>query len=230
MNAAPIDWIIAALFLVFLTFGGVVCKRFVSEVSDWTVAGRNMRKYLSLSTGIAEGIAIGGIASMLEIGFTSGLAFIGVSILSMMIIPLVYGCTGFVVNRYREEKVVTVPEYAQRRYSKGVRVTTGLVLAISGILNLAIFPIMASEFLKYFLDAPDSISIFGQAIPFVPFLMSVLILLALIFAYAGGMVSIVLTDYIQSVIIAFMMFVTTWLAIKHVGWRGIHETIETNSI
>jgi len=228
MNATNIDWIIAAVFLAFLTLGGFGCKFLIKSTADWTVAGRNMRKFLGLSAGSAEGIALIGIAGGMEFGFTSGFSYVGMSILNLIIVPVVFGCTGFVINRYREAKVVTVAEYAERRYSKGVRITTGVVLAFAGILNLAIFPILASQFLTYFLNAQPNINVIGLQLPFVPVLMAVLIGLALLFAYAGGMVSVILTDYIQSVIIAAMMFVITWLVISKVGFGAIHETITTN--
>ena len=228
MNAGNIDWVITAVFLAFLTVGGLGCKFFIKSTADWTVAGRNMRKFLGLSTGTAEGIGLLTIAAMVEVGFTSGFSYIGLSIITLIIVPVIYGCTGFVINRYREAKVVTIPEYAQRRYSKGVRVATGVALAFAGILNLAIFPIIASQFLTYFLNAQPHIDVMGMHLPFVPVLMAVLIGLALLFAYAGGMVSVILTDYIQSVIISVMVFVITWLVISKVGFKGIHETINTS--
>ena len=192
------------------------------------VAGRNMRKFLGLSTGTAEGVGLLTIAAMVETGFTSGFAYIGMSIVVLLTVPIVYGMTGFVINRYREAKVVTVAEYAQRRYSKGVRVTLGVVLAFSGILNLAIFPIIASQFLTHFLNTPQSIELAGVSIPFVPALMAVLIGLALLFAYSGGMVSVILTDFIQSIMIAIMGFAITYCVIKDVGFSGFHQTIQSN--
>ena len=228
MNATNIDWIVTGVFLIALTMGGLACRHFIKGVADWTVAGRHLRKFLGLSTGTAEGMGLITIAASAEIGFTSGFANVGVSVIILLTVPLVYGCTGFVINRYRRARVVTVPEYAERRYSKGVRVITAFVLAFSGVLNLAIFPIMASQFLTYFLDVPARISCFGIDLPFVPLLMAVLIALALLFAYTGGMVSVILTDYVQSIIIALMVFLTTVLVIKDIGFAGIHETINAN--
>ncbi len=228
MNATNIDWIITGIFMVLLTIGGYACKFLIKSTADWTVAGRNMRKFLGLSTGTAEGIGLMSLALATELGFTSGFSYIGFSIINILVVPVVFGLTGFVINRYREAKVVTVPEYAERRYSKGVRVTTAGVLAFAGILNLAIFPIIASQFLTHFLNAPSHVDVLGLHLPFVPLLMAGLIGLALLFAYAGGMVSVILTDYIQSVIIAVAVFIITWLAVKEVGFGTIHETINTN--
>ena len=150
MNATTVDWIIAAIFLSFLTIGGIGCRYFIHGVTDFVVAGRHMRKYLGLSTNTAEGIGIITLAVMCELGFTSGFSYVGISVIVLLVVPIVYGLKGFVINRYRQAGVVTVPEYAQRRYSKGVRVITACALTFSGVLNLAIFPIIASQFLTHF--------------------------------------------------------------------------------
>lgn len=228
LNAQAIDWVITGVFLLLLTLGGVACRYFIKNVAGWTVAGRHMRKYLGLSTGTAEGMAIISIALGCEQGFTNGFLFVSNSIITLLVVMVIYGMFGFVVQRYREAGVVTVPEYAERRYSKGVRIAAASVLAVSGILNLAIFPIMASQFLAEFLNAPETIEFAGLAIPFVPALMAMLIGLALVFTYAGGMVAVILTDFVQSVLIAVMVFVITFLVIKDVGFSGIHETVTEN--
>ncbi len=228
MNAANIDWIIAGIFMVFLAIGGYACRFFIKSAADWTVAGRNMRKFLGLSTARAEGMGLVSLALATEIGFTSGFSYVGLSIIAITVVPILYGGTGFVINRYREAKVVTVPEYAQRRYSKGVRIVTAGILTFAGILNLAIFPIIASQFLTYFLNTQPHVDVMGLHLPFVPLIMAGLIGLALLFAYAGGMVSVVLTGYIQSVMMAIAIFIITWLVIRQVGFDGIHKTINSN--
>ena len=74
MNITTIDWVIAAVFLAFLAFGGIVCRFFIHGVSDYVVAGRHMRKFLGLSTNSAEGIGIITLILITELGFSSGLS------------------------------------------------------------------------------------------------------------------------------------------------------------
>ena len=173
MNCTGIDWIIAIAFLALLTCSGWFCRRYIKGVADFLVAGRHMGKFLGLSTQSAEGIGLISIATLLEQGFTNGLSYVGIAILQQSVVPLVYGCTGFVIDRFRNQKVVTVPEYAEMRYSKGVRVLAAFVLGFAGIMNVAIFPIVSSQFLVHFLNAPSHIEIesVGLSLPFVPMLM-----------------------------------------------------------
>jgi len=187
-----------------------------------------MRKFLGLSTYTAEGMGLATLVALSEVGFKSGFAYIGISIIYLVTVPTVYGLTGFLVKRYREARIVTVPEYAQRRYSKGVRIFTGAVLGSAGVLKLAIFPIVGSQFLRYFLDAPPSIDILGISVPFVPFLMAILILLALLFTYFGGMVTVLFTDFIQAIVISIAVFLITFLVIEKVGITQLCETVRTN--
>ena len=58
MNATKIDWIIAGILMIFLTIGGFATRSFIKSTTDWTVAGRNMRKFLGLSTGRSEGMGL----------------------------------------------------------------------------------------------------------------------------------------------------------------------------
>jgi len=94
------------------------------------------------------------------------------------------------------------------------------------VLNVAIFPIIASQFLTYFLGVPEGMTILG--FPFVPTLMAILIGIALFFAYVGGMVSLIVTNFIQYVIIAFVIIIVTWLVVADVGIMAFHETVNTN--
>lgn len=228
MNTIPIDWIIAGIILTLIIVGGYASKFLVKNVADWTVAGRNLRKFLLISSGSAEGIGLLSIALSMEVGFSSGLSYFGIFLLVSICSMVLYGIAGFVINRFRKTEAVTVPEYTDRRFSKGVRILCGGVIAFAGILNLAIFPIMASNFLIHFLNAPQHMEVLGLQLPFVPLLMAGLMGLALFFAYTGGMVSVIFTNYIMAIIINGVIFIITWLAIKDVGFEAIHKTLTTN--
>ena len=45
---APIDWIILLVLLTLVIGGGVYCRRFSTNVADFLVSGRTMRKFLGL--------------------------------------------------------------------------------------------------------------------------------------------------------------------------------------
>jgi SSS family solute:Na+ symporter len=56
--------------------------------------------------------------------------------------------------------------------------------------------------------------------------MTVLITLVLIYTCLGGMVSVVIADYVQFVVLSFGLLLATALAVYHVGWSHIVDTIQ----
>ena len=63
----------------------------------------------------------------------------------------------------------------------------------------------------------------GWALPVV---MVSLIVLVLIYTSLGGMVSVVITDYVQFVVLSFGLLLATFLAIRYLGWNNIWDTVE----
>ena len=86
---------------------------------------------------------------------------------------------------------MTVPEYFERRYARGVRVLAGVLMAVGGSLNLGIFPLIEARFLNI---------VTGIDPRYVTWTMAALLLLALVYTALGGMVSLVFTNYLQYVL------------------------------
>ena len=139
----------------------------------------------------------------------------------------VFGVFGFVIMRFRQQQVMTLAEYFEKRFNKSVRLLAGLVQAVSGILNLAIFPIAGSTFLVYFMGLPEVVLLFGWELNPIILLMTVMIGLAIFFTFIGGMVSVVLTDFIQSVVIAVALIGGTTFVLWQTGFEEVHHTMQT---
>ena len=58
-----------------------------------------------------------------------------------------------------------------------------------------------------------------------PCIMVFLIVMVLIYTCLGGMVSVVISDYVQFVVLSFGMIVATILAIRNLGWDNIFDTV-----
>lgn len=209
----------------FTMLGGWLCSRYIKGVADFVVAGRNVRPFLALSSGQAEAMGLISIAITCQEGYLRGLSNIWFTVISLVIVVGIYGIGGFVIVRYRELKLMTIPQFYELRYSKGLRITVGFVTAISGILNMAIFPIVGAQFLVHFVGFPTHFAVGGYPITMIPFLTALLIALSLFFTYVGGMVSVILTDYIQSVTIAILLILTSIVLVSQVGFDRIHETL-----
>ena len=146
MNFTPVDWAIVVGYLVATVAVGLVGKRYVGTVSHYLVAGRELGLYLGIATLAAT--EIGTITFMYngEFGYKYGFAAFAPALISGLVMIFV-GRTGFVIRRFRDLKLMTVPEYFEVRYSRGLRIVTGVLVALGGILNMGVFLKIEGEFL-----------------------------------------------------------------------------------
>lgn len=223
-----LDWIVLASLLSALLGIGWWCRRYMRSVADFVIVNRKMRKYLGLSTWSAEGLGLVTIVYIAEQGFREGLAFVWLTLANMLIYVPLFGILGFGIRRYRATRVQTIPQFHEMRFSRGVRVCVGLALAVGGILNMAVFPILSSRFLIAFMDLPPTVSFEGFTCDTANLLMLVLIGISLALAIAGGMVSVIVTDYAQSFIMAFSIFFLTLLIFLKVGVWQVSDLLQHN--
>jgi len=150
-----------------------------------------------------------------ELGYKTGFAsFINGLIAGLVMIFI--GRTGFIVRRLRSLRLMTVPEFFEVRYSRRLRVLTGILVATGGILNMGVFLKVEGTFLAI---------ISGIPLQYLKATMTGILLLELVYTVLGGMVSIVITDFIQFVALSLgTVLVTTW-SIHVVGWNKMHDVV-----
>ncbi|MDA0659801.1 MAG: hypothetical protein O3C60_13295 [Planctomycetota bacterium] len=210
---SPVDWILLGVLMAGLLISGWIVRTYMQSVADFVVLNRRMRMYLGLSTWSVEGIGLVSIAYLTEQGFQSGLGYVWMTLLSMALYVPVFGILGFGIRRFRATRVQTIPQYHEMRFSKGVRIMSGISLAVGGILNMAIFPAVSSRFLVLFMGLPPEIYLFGTTLSVEKMTMILLVVVSAFMAMIGGMVTMVVTDYIQYVLLTVSMFVLTVLAV-----------------
>ena len=219
------DWIIAILSVVFLLVAAFYTKSKIKGVADFVVADRKVRKWLGMSAMQASGTGIVSIAVLGQEGFSRGFSYYWVVLTAGMLGLILYGVYGFGVERFRATKAMTAAQFHEMRYSKGVRILVGTVMGIGGVLNMALFPTIGANFLLHFLGLPESFLLLGLQVTTVPFLVALLLFLAVFFTFLGGQVTVVLTDYIQSVVMAVGFGVIFFLVIKNMGVRPVFESV-----
>lgn len=220
-----IDWVIFIGLLAGLVAIGWHFRRYMRSVADFLVVNRSMRTYLGVSTWGAEGIGLISIAYISEQGLRSGIGLAWMTLLNMALYIPLFGVIGLGIRRFRATNVQTIPQYHELRFSKGVRVSNGIVLATGGILNMAIFPAVSSHFLLRFMGLPAEVVLLGIEWQSAHIAMAVLVIISLAIALMGGMVTVIVTDYVQSLILALTLFIISAMAIWHVGFTGIDRTL-----
>ena len=138
MNFALVDWVIVVFYLSITLAAGVYGKRFISGLTQGLVAGRELGVFIGIATLAATEIGTITFMYYAELGFKTGFAsFINGLIAGAVMIFI--GRTGFIVRRLRALGLMTVPEFFEVKYSRGLRILTGNLVATGGILNMGIF-------------------------------------------------------------------------------------------
>src|SRR5437773_896517 len=189
MIFSALDWTILLTYVVACFTTGVYCKKFIGDTSGFLVAGREVGLYLGVATLAATEIGTVTFMYYAELGYKDGFSPFIVALLAGTVMIFI-GQSGLVVETMRGLNLMTVPEYFEERYSKGVRVLAGVLVASGGMLNTGIFLKLEASFLTIFTGIPAK---------YLFHVMVAILLLEMVYSVLGGMVSIVVTDFIQYV-------------------------------
>ncbi len=216
-NFSPIDWVIVGVYLSATVVIGLYVNRYIRSMSDYVVAGRSLRSFLAIATMIGTELGLVTVMYAAQKGFTGGFAAFHIGLVAG-VTTLIVGLTGFIVVPLRQMGVMTIPEFYEKRFSRGVRIFGGALLAGAGILNMGMFLKAGAIFVTGLTGLRDPL--------YVNVVMTVLICLVLAYTILGGMVSVVITDYIQFVVLSLGMLLACALAVRTVGWSAIVETVK----
>jgi len=215
-NFTAVDWCIVIGYLIIVVGIGVYIKRYISNVTDFIVAGRGLKTFLAIATMIGTELGLVTVMYSAQKGFTGGFAAFHIA-LAAAIVTLVVGLTGFIVVPLRRMKVMTIPEFYERRFGRGVRILGGTILAFSGILNMGMFLNAGSIFVMGITGLTEDVHL--------KIIMTVLLAMVLLYTTLGGMVSVVVLDYIQFVVLSFSLLAASLLSIRYLGWDNITSTV-----
>ena len=219
-NFGTIDWVIVAVYLLLSVSIAFFVKRYAGNMTNFVSAGRAVGTWLGVATLTGTEMGLITVMYSAQKGFTAGFAAFHIGVIAGIVAFLI-GVTGFIVVRLREHKVLTIPEYYEKRFGRRTRILGGIMLAFGGLLNMGLFLKVGAMFIVGITGMdPD-----GNALKVV---MVVLLALVLVYTVIGGMISVVITDYIQFVILSVGILVAGWLAIESVGWDNLFETVRTH--
>jgi SSS family solute:Na+ symporter len=215
MTFTPLDWAIVVAYLGASVAVGLIGKKYIGNLSDYLVAGRELGMYLGIATLAAT--EIGTITYMYngEMGYRYGFASFAAALISGVVM-IVVGRTGFVIKRFREMRLMTVPEFFEVKYTLGLRLLTGVLVAVGGILNMGVFLKIEGEFLTI---------VTGISSKYLVAAMTIILMLELVYTVVGGMVSVVITDFFQYVLLSVATILVTLYAVRTTGWTAIVDKV-----
>jgi SSS family solute:Na+ symporter len=207
-NFATIDWIIVMVYICIPVVIGIIVRKYVRQLSDFIVAGRSLKLFVAIAT--LTGTELG----LSELGFRNGFSAFHVGIIETACI-LAIGLTGFIVYKLRELRIMTIPEFYEKRFGRKVRIIGGFLLATGGILNMGLFLQAGARFMMGVTgyNNPAGLKIF----------MSVMLIMVLIYTVLGGMVSVVLNDFLQFFVLSIGMLIGSYFAISKIGWSNLFK-------
>ncbi|MFO0947602.1 MAG: sodium:solute symporter family protein [Planctomycetota bacterium] len=220
-NFTMLDWAIIAGYLLFIAGVGLYVNRHVHESADYLVGGRSAGTALSVASFIGTGLGLVTVVYASLDAFHNGFSYLAIALLDLAAAFLL-GITGFGIAKLRELNLVTITEYFEVRYNRGVRVTAGILCALAGILNMGLFPKMGATFITY------ASGLGGENPEVLINIMSTgLILLVLVYTVSGGMVAIIITDYLQFVLLSLGLGLGLYFCMTNsmIGWDRIVDTL-----
>ena len=215
MNLSIWDLVFVAAYLLLIFLSGTLVKKYIKGIDNFLVAGRSMGYHLGLLSLMCTEIGMITYVYYAELGFKAGLAALIVAF-PPVVAYIFLGRTGFIIKPLLEMKISTIPEFFSRKYSKGVRFYIGIIMAVGGILNFGVFPGVEANFINIVTGIPKD---------YLLVTMVVLLSLVLVYTAVGGMVSVIVTNYIQYVLLSFGMVFITVYGIYIIGWGNIVSAV-----
>jgi SSS family solute:Na+ symporter len=139
---------------------------------------------------------------------------------------LVIGVTGFCITPLRDAGVITIPELFEKRFGARVRWASGVVIVLGGLLNMGVFLRMGGQFLVQVCGLPQTIRLFGHDVEFLVVMMTVLLAGVALYTILGGMLSVLVTDFLQFVVMSVGLIAVTVLILVKVGWGALVDAVQ----
>lgn len=213
-----IDGSIVGLYLLATMTAGILVRKYVGGVEDFLVAGREVNIYLGIASLAATEFGIVTCMYAAQNGFENGFAGSTPGIL-VCIAMLFVGWTGFCVKPLRDSGVITIPELFEQRFGSGIRWLSGVVIVLGGLLNMGVFLRTGGDFLV-------SVAGFSAEGNSLEIMMTILLVAVATYTILGGMLSVLVTDFLQFIVMSAGLLAVTVLILVNVGWTDLVGAVE----
>jgi solute:Na+ symporter, SSS family len=217
-NFTWLDGSIVGIYLALTMAAGLAVRRYVGRVEHFLVAGREMALYLGIASLAATEFGIVTCMYTAQLGYERGFAGATPGILYAAAMLFV-GVTGFCIKPLRRAGVITVPELFEIRFGARIRWLSGVVIVLGGLLNMGVFLRTGGDFL---------VNVTGLSPGYLEITMTLLLLGVAIYTILGGMLSVLVTDYLQFIVMSIGLVAVTVLIFLNVGWGTMVAAVETN--
>jgi len=219
MNLGFWDWTIVAGSIAVIFYAAFKTRIYNRSVADFLSANRCAGRYLlSVSDGAASIGAIS-IVAMFEAYYKSGFSFHWWGLIVNTVLILI-AVSGWIQYRFRQTRALTMAQFFEIRYSKNFRIYAGLVAFISGTLNFGIFPAVMGRFCMHFAGLPSYYLNIGFLHIDLTYacVMLFFMLISVYMTFCGGQISIMLTDFLQGVMLNVGLILIVIFLLSKISW------------
>lgn len=180
-----LDGSIIGFYILVSLFVGLSIRKYVNNVEDYLVAGREVNLYAGMASLAATEFGIVTCMAAAQLGYRYGFSgtIVGLLLCTSMYIV---GKTGFCIKPLRDANAMTLPEFFEKKYSPRVRWATGVIIVIGGLLNTGVFLRTGGEFL---------VAVVGLNPNYLEITMTALLIIVALYTVLGGMISVLVTDF-----------------------------------
>ena len=189
--------LLVAVPFLFVCAVALRCRRYVRSVADFLVAGRCAGRYVMQSGSIMGPLSVMTLVAQAEMQTQVGY---GVKFWEEILVPLgvVMGLFGWISFRFRETRAMSAGQFLEMRYSRSLRRFASVLRGVGEMLSVCIGPAIAARFFIYLLGLPHRFAVLGRTVETFPVLLAVLIAVSLAMIFAGGRISLLVTDAVQA--------------------------------
>ena len=211
-----IDWGIIAVYLIGTMAAGLAMRRYVGKVEHFIVAGREMDVYLGIASLAATEFGI--ITAMYT--DRTGLQERLRRRHSWNSYGCRHGCSR--LDGFRHQSVAGIGCSDDSR-AAGPKVWKAGSLALrsghraGGPLKYGSVPEIGGEFLMI---------VSGIPLKYLEITMTVLLLVVLVYTTLGGMLSVLVTDYLQFIVMGIGLVVVSVLVATHISWTSLVDGVQ----
>lgn len=217
-NFTWIDGSIVGMYLLATMIAGITVRKYVGKVEHFLVAGREMNLFLGIASLAATEFGIVTCMYTAQAGFTRGFSGAIPGICNALAMWIV-GYTGFCVKPLRDSGVMTIPELFENQFGPRVRWAAGVVIVLGGLLNMGVFLRVGGQFL---------VVCCGMNADYLELAMTTLLVGVAVYTILGGMLSVLVTDFLQFVVMSVGLLAVTILVLMKTGWNPLVDTVEKN--
>ncbi len=216
MNIAAIDVVILIAYLILTIIIGIKVSKRVNNVEDFSVGGRSFGPFALAATFGATNFSTWSMVGKPGVVYNSG---ISVAWIALNACACILAAVAF-VPIYRKLQYSTMSEIFEDRYDGKVRSLISVIWIIADTMNrFGVTTYAAAVIISMLFGLPLRAVIVVTAI------------LVVIYTYIGGLVSVVVTDVIQFVLMWIGLFIGAIFIFKHFGgWNGLAEAIPTEML